>query len=102
MNIYLLKPENRQTKNYIDTLLSFNAIPCITLPTRITSHSATLIDHIIMSKPERYTETGTKCGNLYMEIADHLPNFILINGKRKEPKERPLIRYTSEKNIAHF
>ena len=46
--------------------------PHIIQPTRITDHTATLIDHIYFN----LIEHATISGNL---ISDHLPNFFIIN-----------------------
>ena len=35
-------------------------------------------DRILLNKPEKYVGNNLLCGNLYMKIADHLPNFIII------------------------
>ena len=35
--------------NFVDLLLSYNILPTINKPTRVTSHSATLIDNILVS-----------------------------------------------------
>ena len=49
--------------------------PHITKPTRITDHSATLIDHIYFNSMEHRTISG----NILCDITDHLPNFLIIN-----------------------
>ena len=46
-------------------------MPVITKPTRITDHSATLIDHIYTNTPE----TLIKSGLCLVDISDHLPIF---------------------------
>ena len=76
INIDLLHPNKPATKQYTDALFSVNIIPCITLPTRITDHSATLIDHINIPRPIQHIEDNIISGNLFLGIADHLPNFI--------------------------
>ena len=44
MNIGLLKHHTHlQTRRYLDILYSHNLLPVVTKPTRITSHTATLI-----------------------------------------------------------
>ena len=66
---------NQATDDYLDMLYSDGLLPLITKPTRITSHSATLIDHI-------YTNTSIDTvtpGILTMEISDHLPTFCIID-----------------------
>ena len=44
-------------------------------PTRITDHSATLIDNIFFNSLEHFTISG----NLAYDITDHLPNFLIFN-----------------------
>ena len=47
MNIDCLRVgTHSKTEDYLDMLYSSNLLPVITKPTRITSHIATLIDHI--------------------------------------------------------
>ena len=45
INIDLLDFEHEQVLNYMTTFLSYKFLPYISLPTRITHHSATCIDH---------------------------------------------------------
>ena len=65
-------------------LYSSNLLPVITKPTRITSHTATLIDHI-------YTNASTDQiipGIVTTDISDHLPTFCFIRRQitRLKPK----------------
>ena len=46
INIDLMKHDNNMTLDYFTTLSSYNFMPYISTPTRITDSSATLIDHI--------------------------------------------------------
>lgn len=47
MDIDLLKHHtHHQTGRYLDMLYSHDLLPVITKPTRITNHTATLVDHI--------------------------------------------------------
>ena len=47
MNINFLKfSEHTQTEEFLDMLYANNILPIITKPTRLTDHTATLIDHI--------------------------------------------------------
>ena len=48
VNIDLIRIENKEVQNYLTTLMSYKLMPTITLPTRITSHSQTCIDHIFL------------------------------------------------------
>jgi len=38
--------KNRATSNYVDNVLTYNFMPTIVMPTRITPKSATIVDHI--------------------------------------------------------
>jgi hypothetical protein len=51
-------------------------------PTRVTDHSATLIDNIFFNSVEHYVISG----NLTYDLTDHLPNFIIINKLSALPK----------------
>ena len=54
LNENLLKyNEDKQTSEYLDMLLTLGFMPIITKPTRITDHTATLIDHIYTNTPEK-------------------------------------------------
>ena len=71
MSIDLLKHHtHQQTGQYVDMLYSYDLLPVITKPTTITSHTATLIDHI-------YTNTinSLVSGIVTVDISDHLPVF---------------------------
>ena len=83
MNIDLLKHHtHQQTGRYLDMLFSHDLLPVITKPTRITSHTATLIDHI-------YTNTVNSLvsGILTIDISDHLPVFCMTDIKVKKQKQ---------------
>ena len=80
-NIDLLKNESHSpTNNFIDTFLSHSFLPAISIPTRITAHSQTLIDNIFVQSREK----ATKAAVIRCEISDHLPVAVLI--KTKLPK----------------
>ena len=75
-NIDLLKIENEETINDFYNVLTSNLfVPHITLPTRITSHSKTLIDNIFSNDPN--FSQGVS-GNFTFSISDHLPQFLLM------------------------
>ena len=63
--------EDKQTSEYLDMLLSLGFMPIITKPTRITDHTATLIDHIYTNTPEKVIKSGL----CLADISDHLPLF---------------------------
>ena len=60
--------EHNQTNEFLDPLASNSFIPLILQPTRITSHSNTLIDNIFSN----VIEPDITSGNLTATISDHL------------------------------
>ena len=74
-NINLLNyDEHNQTNEFLDSLASNSFIPVILQPTRITSHSNTLIDNIFSN----VFDPDIVSGNLTATIANHLPQFAII------------------------
>ena len=68
--------ELNQTNVFLDSLASNSFIPLILQPTKITSHSNTLID-IIFSN---VIEPDIKSGSLTATIFHHLPKIAIIFG----------------------
>ena len=90
--------ENEDTLLYVTTLLSYKYLPYITMPTRITPHSATCIDHIFVKNPTNDAITNTISGIFYCDITDHLPCFISISrDPRFRLNERPYTRILAKK-----
>jgi hypothetical protein len=95
------------TNNFINSTMSHGFIPTITLPTRITDYSISLIDHILLKiSPKDINDTITS-GNIYSDITDHLPNFLLISKKHheqytKKAPPRPQVRIFGNKNTEKF
>ena len=78
MNIDLLKAGNNSaTANYLDAFVANSFIPKITVPTRTTHSSATLIDHVF----HKLSNTNTSQGTITHDISDHYSNFIMIEMK---------------------
>ena len=102
ININLLNEDDARSNNYLNNYLEHNFIPCITLPTRITHHSATLLDHIFIKSPKKLIQNKCSSGNLITDISDHLSNFSLIDIKTQSIKDRPYIRLFTQKNIDKF
>lgn len=78
-----------------------NLIPKITRPSRITEHSATLIDNIFTND----IENGTVSGLLINDISDHLPIFIVTNVKNRNnesEKSEYYKRMRSAENLKAF
>ena len=101
INIDLLK-NNTSTQNYLMTMLSNNLIPNITIPTRFTDRSTTLIDHIFTRLPKSKINNLITAGNFIVDITDHLANFVIYNIEIETTKERPFIRLYTEKNTELF
>ena len=62
------------TNEFLDSLASNSFLPYIFQPTRITTHSKTLIDNIFTNVifPDSIS------GNLTATISDHLPQFLIV------------------------
>ena len=79
INIDLLQlSTHNKTNEYMDNTLSQGYTPIITKPTRVTSHSTPLIDHIYINK-----QTNTTSGIIITDIADHFGIFSIIHTKSK-------------------
>ena len=102
ININLLSESEEKVENYLNNYLEKSFIPCITLPTRITDHSATLIDHIFLKCPRKLLQNKCSSGNLIFDVSDHLPNFIFFNIDAPSIKDRPYIRLFTEKRKKLF
>lgn len=77
-NIDLLKYNSHdKTNDYVDNLFTQGFLPLITKPTRVTSISATLIDHIYTND---ICKTSTS-GIILTDIADHFGIFYCVLGK---------------------
>ena len=75
-NLDLLKYNSHsETDNFLNTMLSNCFQPHIIQPTRITDHSATLIDNIYLNSLNEYF---TISGNIIYDLTDHLSNFLII------------------------
>ena len=74
-NIDLIEISEPCSDNFINTLGSFFYQPHILQPTRITSHTATLIDNLFLNSIEYFTISG----NIVYDLTDHLPNFIILS-----------------------
>ena len=101
-NIDLLQFEKNQNGEFLTTNLENNFTPCITLPTRFTIHSATLIDQIYLKLPIRKLQSKIHSGNLYCSISDHLMNFILLELENNTTKHRPYVRLFTKHKIDFF
>ena len=96
---------NFQTHNptgeFLDDLYSHMLFPLITRPSRITSHTATLIDNIFCNLLDGHLVNGL----LFTDISDYLPVFAInfTSTVSKVPSvHKVTIRDNSEKNLSNF
>ena len=96
----LLKHESHSvTAQFIESLFAFSLLPMITKPTRITAHSATLIDNIFTNN----TAVSSKNGSIISDISDHLPIFSIVFGDyMRKDSNSFTIRDTSAKRVNEF
>ena len=101
-NIDLIKHNcHRQTAEFLDIMYSKLFVPLITRPSRITSHTATLLDNIFVNNPSNYLHSGL----LISDISDHQPVFsFLSNEVDGENKQNIHITYRekSTENMNKF
>jgi uncharacterized protein YifN (PemK superfamily) len=77
-NIDLLKIRHKANFNdFFETMLSNGYIPKITLPTRLSHHSSTLIDNIFVRMSDNFS--ATTAGVVMANISDHLPCFVSLD-----------------------
>ena len=105
-NVNLLNyNEHNQTNEFLDSLASNSFIPLILQPTRITSHSNTLIDNIFSN----VIDPDIISGNLTATISDHLPQFAIVPnmfgnilGNKSNIHERDWSKFDRENCILDF
>ena len=84
-NIDLLKGScHNPTHQLIVDLTNIDLLPTITRPTRITNHSATLIDNIYVSDQlHRNFESAI----IIHDLSDHLPSLVMLKQTKLLNKE---------------
>ena len=90
-NINLLQcNDNDHISEYFNILTSNNLLPHITLPTRITDKSSTLIDNIFTNM----ISSNPTSGNLTLSVSDHLPQFFIMPdiNKKSTPIKHNILR----------
>ena len=81
-NINLLNyNEHQPTNEFLDSLASNSIIPYTLQPTRITSHSKTLIDNIFSN----VLSFEAISGNITATISDYLPQFLFAPNALSNP-----------------
>ena len=97
--------EHNQANEFLDSLASNSFIPLILQPTRITSHSNTLIDNIF----SHVIDPDIISGNLTATISDNLPQFPIIpnifgniTGNTSNIYERDWFKFDQENFILDY
>ena len=88
--------------NFVNTLFSSSFVPKISVPTRITSHSSTLIDNVLCSYPHDSSDISS--GVLLNKLSDHQSYFASFTVKlmRTMPPKYIKIRKQTECNLMAF
>ena len=98
-NLNLLNYENHaETQKFMEVLVDNGQFPCITRPTRLTHHSATLLDNILATK-ELYSVQQSSI--IVSDLSDHLPCLSVFKNKKAgvETHEKIPKRCLIEKKI---
>ena len=96
-------PNNSDCQEYLDSMMSHELLPRITLPTKINRNSCKLYDHIF-SRIRNEKITSSAC--IYVtKLSDHLPVFISLKNDKAQWKDKPKYRWirdTSSKNYEKY
>ena len=77
-NLNLMNHQSHQlTAEFLDVMFGYMFFPLITLPTRITSHTGTIIDNIFTKHSDNYSINDL----LLSDISDHLPIFCVTRSR---------------------
>ncbi len=86
------------TGEFLDIMFSYMFFPLITLPTRITSHTATIIDNIFTNHSDNYSRSGL----LLSDISDHLPIFCITHEQIRASIDDIVFRDKNIANVSKF
>ena len=105
INIDLIKydlPGRAKTKEYLDLMLTHGYLPGNILPSRVTDHTATLIDHTFIK--ERHQSDRLISGNIFTDISDHFSTFLLTfqSSIRRSLEHTRKARIFGPRNTAKF
>jgi hypothetical protein len=88
-NINILNTDTHlPTSEFLDNMYSASFLPLITKPTRVTEHTATLIDNIYCNDIHNYDLFN---GVLVSDISDHYPVFCINKGIHTTDKPRHIV-----------
>ena len=89
-NINLMNSSSHTlTEEFLDQFISSSFIPVINKPTRITNHSATLIDNIFTNS---FNSSHCLKGIFYINISDHLPVFYIDDFTSKNSENKFILK----------
>ena len=88
--------KNKETNGFLNLMISNWFTSQILGPTRITAHQKeSLIDNIFIN----FSDFHCSSGNLFENISDHLPNFMIIENLSALKKEKSKVRIRDIKNF---
>ena len=94
--------ENAKTKYFYNNIFEKGAIPIINRPTRISEHSASLIDNILTTD---IFNSSLKKGIIKSDVSDYFPIFFSIRLTKEKLQEGVIKikkRVFSKRNITTF
>jgi len=96
----LLYNKNKHVTELIDLMFSYGFLQTINKPTRVTSHSAKIIDYSLTNSPDLINETYL----LISDLSDHFPVFQYLSLKTYNAtvNSTPTQRNFSAANIRNF
>ena len=99
-NINLLNYESySDTNDFVNSMVSHYLLPHVLQPTRVTGHSATVIDNIFTN----ITDYETISGNILNQVADHFSQFLILKQLSVTHKGTAYYQYDySNFNRDHF
>src|SRR5271169_4012594 len=75
-NINLIKTDKHlPTSEFIDNMSAFSFLPVISLPTRVTEHTSTLIDNFFVNNIGFFEGSAV----IYYDVSDHFPVALKLN-----------------------
>ena len=86
---------NQNYRKYVNSILSTTSKCAIDLPTCITDHSKTLLDHIYVNDPKH----SYKSGVLLCDLSDHMSTFVRISTKKPVVKNTKKFLIRDMKNF---
>jgi hypothetical protein len=93
--------EHSATNEFVENLFSHMYLPLISMPARITAHSATLIDNIFTN----HLTQNLFSGIIINDLLGHLPVFVYIFTETPTPckgAEKIILRDFGDSNITKF